>query len=97
MPDAERNLDALLAAVEERGREARETQARLEQREAELEALGARLTAQDERQRAREAELKRLEKDADRAGRRQARQYLMDARRLVEEALGAAAAGGAAG
>ena len=96
VPDAERNLDALLAAVEERGREARETQARLEQREAELEALGARLTAQDERQRAREAELKRLEKDADRAGRRQARQYLMDARRLVEEALGAARAAGTA-
>ena len=96
VPDAERNLDALLAAVEERGREARETQARLEQREAELEALGARLTAQDDRQRAREAELKRLEKDADRAGRRQARQYLMDARRLVEEALGAARAAGTA-
>jgi DNA mismatch repair protein MutS2 len=38
--------------------------------------------------------LKRLEKDADRAGKRQARQYLMDARRLVEEALGAARAAG---
>jgi DNA mismatch repair protein MutS2 len=96
VPDAERNLDTLLAAVEERGREARETQARLEQREAELEALGARLTRQDEHQRAREAELKRLEKDADRAGRRQARQYLMDARRLVEDALGVAKAAGAA-
>jgi DNA mismatch repair protein MutS2 len=96
VPDAERNLDALLAAVEERGRAARETQARLEQREAELDGLGARLTAQEESQRAREAELKRLEKDADRAGRRQARQYLMDARRLVEEALGAARAAGAA-
>jgi DNA mismatch repair protein MutS2 len=92
VPDAERNLDALLAAVEERGREGRETQARLEQREAGLEALQARLAAQDESQRAREAELKRLEKDADRAGRKQARQYLMDARRLVEEALGTARA-----
>lgn len=97
VPDAERNLDALLAAVEERGREVRQTQARLEQREAELGALQARLTVQDESQRAREAELKRLEKDADRAGRRQARQYLMDARRLVEDALGAARAAGAAG
>ena len=94
VPDAERNLDALLAVVEERGREAREAQARLEQREGELEALQARLTVQDENQRAREAELKRLEKDADRAGKRQARQYLMDARRLVEEALGAARAAG---
>ena len=97
LPDAERTLDALLAAVEERGREARETQARLEQREAELEALGARLAAQEERQRTREAELRRLAKDADRTGRQQARQYLMDARRLVEEALGAARAAGTAG
>ena len=97
VPDAERNLDALLAAVEERGREARETQARLEQRATELESLGARLSAQEESQRAREEELKRREKDADRAGRRQARQYLMDARRLVEEAIGAARAAGASG
>jgi DNA mismatch repair protein MutS2 len=94
VPDAERNLDALLAAVEERGREAREARARLEQREAELDSLQARLTVQDESQRAREADLKRREKDADRAGKRQARQYLMDARRLVEEALGAARAAG---
>ena len=97
VPDAERNLDSLLAAVEERGREARETRARLERREAELESLGARLSVQEESQRTREAELKRLEKEADRSGRRQARQYLMDARRLVEEALGAARAAGAAG
>ena len=94
VPDAERNLDTLLAAVEARGREILETQTRLEQREAEMEALQARLVAQDERQRAREAELKRLEKEADKAGKRQARQYLMDARRLVEEALGAARAAG---
>jgi DNA mismatch repair protein MutS2 len=94
VPDAERNLDALLAAVEERGREARETQARLDQRDAELEALAARLVAQEAGQTAREAELKRREKEADRAGRRQAKQYLMDARRLVEEALGAARAAG---
>ena len=94
VPDAERNLDALLAAVEERGREVRETQARLDQRDGELESLGARLAIQEESQRAREAELKRLEKDADRAGRRQAKQYLMEARRLVEAALGAARAAG---
>jgi DNA mismatch repair protein MutS2 len=94
VPDAARNLDALLAAVEERAREVRETQARLDQRDAELASLGARLTMQEESQKAREAELKRLEKDADRAGRKQAKQYLMDARRLVEEALGAARAAG---
>jgi DNA mismatch repair protein MutS2 len=94
VPDAERNLDALLAAVEERAREVRETQARLDQRDVELESLGARLAVQDASQRAREAELGRLAKDADRAGRRQVKQYLMNARRLVEEALGAARAAG---
>jgi DNA mismatch repair protein MutS2 len=94
VPDAERNLDALLAAVEERGREVRETQARVDRRDAELASLGARLAIQEEGQKAREAELKRREKDAERAGRRQAKQYLMDARRLVEEALDAARAAG---
>lgn len=94
VPDAERNLDALLAAVEERGQKARETQAALEAREADLDSLGARLALQEESQRAREAELKRLEREADRGGRRQAKQYLMEARRLVEDALGAARAAG---
>jgi DNA mismatch repair protein MutS2 len=92
VPDAERNLDALLAAVEERNREVRETQARVEQQDLELQSLAARLGAQEESQAAREAELKRREKEADRAAKRQAKQYLMDARRLVEEALGAARA-----
>jgi DNA mismatch repair protein MutS2 len=90
VPGAERNLDALLAAVEERERELRATQARLEERGVDLEALEARLRLQDEGQSAREAELKRREKDADRAGRQQARAYLMEARQRVEEALGAA-------
>ena len=52
--------------------------------------LGARLTVQQESQAAREAELKRREKDAERAGRQQARAYLLEARQRVEEALGAA-------
>ena len=45
---------------------------------------------QQEAQAAREAELKRREKDAERAGRQQARAYLLEARQRVEEALGAA-------
>jgi DNA mismatch repair protein MutS2 len=90
VPSAERNLDALLAAVEERERELRATQARLEERGVDLDALEARLRVQDESQSAREAELKRREKDADRAGRQQARAYLMEARQRVEEALGVA-------
>jgi DNA mismatch repair protein MutS2 len=98
VPDAERNLDTLLAAVEDRERELRAVQARVEERTVDLDGLEARLRVQDESQSAREAELKRREKDAERAGRQQARAYLMDARRLVEEALGGAraAADGAA-
>ena len=95
VPDAERNLDALLAAVEERGREVRETQSRLDQRDAELESLAARLTTQEESQAAREAELKRREKDADRAGRAAGEAVPAWMRgSLVEEALGAARAAG---
>jgi DNA mismatch repair protein MutS2 len=90
VPDAERSLDALLAAVEERRRELGAAQVELAERTVELDALQARLAAQQDAQTAREAELKRREKDAERAGRQQARAYLLDARQRVEEALGAA-------
>ena len=90
VPDAERSLDALLAAVEERQRELAGAQVELAGRAVELDALQARLAAQQESQAARDAELKRREKDAERAGRQQARSYLLQARQRVEEALGAA-------
>jgi DNA mismatch repair protein MutS2 len=90
VPDAERSLDALLAVVEERQRELATARAVLAEREIEIDTLGARLSAQQEAQAAREAELKRREKDAERAGRQQARAYLLEARQLVEEALGTA-------
>jgi DNA mismatch repair protein MutS2 len=94
VPAAERNLDALLAAVEERERELRETQAVIESRAVELGGLEARLSVQQEAQAAREAELKRREKDAERAARQQARVYLMEARQRVEEAIGSARVAG---
>jgi DNA mismatch repair protein MutS2 len=90
VPDAERSLDTLLAAVEERERELRVAQGTLAEREVELDSLAARLTLQNESQSAREAELKRREKEAERQGRQQARTYLLEARQRVEEALGAA-------
>jgi DNA mismatch repair protein MutS2 len=92
VPDAERSLDALLAAVEERQRDLATARAALAEREVEIDMLGARLTAQQEAQHAREAELKRREKDAERVGRQQARAYLLEARQRVEEALGTARA-----
>jgi DNA mismatch repair protein MutS2 len=90
VPDAERRLDALLAAVEERERQLRAEQAATAERAVELDSLAARLGVQEASQAAREAELKRREKDAEREGRRQARTYLMEARQRVEQALGAA-------
>jgi DNA mismatch repair protein MutS2 len=90
MPDAERNLDALLATVEARQRALQAEQAAQAERAIELESLEARLRTESESQAARSAELERREKGAEREGRRQAKAYLMDARRLVEEALGAA-------
>jgi DNA mismatch repair protein MutS2 len=94
VPDAERRLDALLAAVEERERELRVDQSRLEERAIELDSLAARLGVQQESQAAREAGLKRQEKEAEREGRKQARAHLLEARQRVEEALAAARGAG---
>jgi DNA mismatch repair protein MutS2 len=90
VPDAERRLDLLLAAVEERQRELSRRQEEAAERAIEQDALGARLAAQESSQAAREAELRRRERDAERAARQQARAYLLEARQLVEQALGAA-------
>jgi DNA mismatch repair protein MutS2 len=92
VPDAERSLDVLLASVEERQRELNAAREAAYARAIELDALQARLAMQEESQAAREAELKRREKEADRTGRQIAKNHLMEARRLVEEALGAARA-----
>ena len=73
VPDAERSLDTLLAAVEERQRELAAAQAALGERTVELDTLSARLAVQQESQATREADLKRRERDAERAGRQQAR------------------------
>ena len=90
VPEAERSLDTLLAAVEQRERELRVEQHAQAERAVDLESLAARLGLQSESQAAREAELKRREKESERQGRQQARAYLLEARQRVEEALGAA-------
>jgi DNA mismatch repair protein MutS2 len=92
VPEAERRLDALLAAVEERERELRLEQGTVAERAVELDAMAARLENQEISQAAREQELKRREKDAEREGRRQARAHLLEARQLVEAALASARA-----
>ena len=92
MPKAERELDALLATVEARARE-------LDAREQELAARDQSLRGDAEKVDARAAELAAGEREVkaraqslERQAREQARAYLLEARRKVEEALGRARA-----
>jgi DNA mismatch repair protein MutS2 len=90
VPRAARTLDALLADAERRALALEAAESELRMRDAESELRAARLAADLSAVEAREDALRRRERDADRTGREQARAYLLEARRLVEEALGAA-------
>src|SRR5205814_2829389 len=90
MPKAERQLDALLATVEARARE-------LDAREQELAARDQSLRGDAEKVDARAAELAAGEREVkaraqslERQAREQARAYLLEARKKVEDALGRA-------
>ena len=92
VPRAERALDALLASVETRARE-------LETKEQELTARDAALRMDAEQLDTRAAELAARERDVkaraqslERDAREQARAYLLEARKKVEDALGRARA-----
>ncbi len=92
VPNDERALDALLADVEARGRE-------LEARSLELEQSADRLRLDQESTTARadllaerEGAVRDRERALDRAARDQARAYLLEARKTVEQALGVARA-----
>ncbi len=87
VPDRERSLDALLAAVELRERDQVRREQELAAQHAEQLARGAGLESQAEAQTIREAALKKREKDAERAAREQARTYLLEAREKVEAAI----------
>ncbi len=87
VPDRERSLDALLAAVELRERDQMRREQELAAQVAENEAKAAALESQAESQSIREAALKKREKDAERVAREQARQYLLEAREKVEAAI----------
>ncbi len=91
-PAAERRLDAVLAEAERRALAAVEREveladlaARLTRREGELAALRETLAERERTASTREAEL-------EREGREQARRFLLEARKRVEEALGVARA-----
>ena len=88
VPDAERTLDRLLAAVEARGREMDARAAELETRAAQLELERQNLANLQNLHAELEAREKALDKDA----RDRARAYLLEARKTVEAALAQARA-----
>jgi len=92
VPRAARTLDALLADAERRARALEAAEANLAARDLESEGRAARLAVELESVEARETALRRRERDAERRAREQARAHLLEARQLVEQALGAARA-----
>ena len=91
VPERERALDALLHDVERRDQAIRAREAEVCEREATAASRLQNIEARETLATARESELRRNEKDADQRARRQARDYLLDARKRVEEAIVAAA------
>jgi DNA mismatch repair protein MutS2 len=90
VPDGERALDRLLHEVEARDQQLRIREAdllsRLEETTRQAEALAHRLGEVG----VREQQLRRQERDAEQRARSQSRDYLLEARRRVEDAIQAA-------
>lgn len=87
VPEAERELDRLLAAVEARRQALDREEAALQDRRADIERREAVAAATAASQAARETELRQREKHAERERARQAKAYLLEARKRVEQAL----------
>jgi DNA mismatch repair protein MutS2 len=87
VPEAERDLDRLLAQVELREQTLRAEESALLDRSLDVERREAVAAITAELQAARDAELKRQEKEAERERAKQAKAYLLQARKLVEDAL----------
>jgi DNA mismatch repair protein MutS2 len=94
VPEAERSLDALLAVVEERERELVRREQELTELLAANEAEQERLAALGAAHQVREKSLRERERGAEREALKEARQYLLEARRQVEEAVARAEQGG---
>lgn len=92
VPERERALDALLHDVERRDQAVRAREAEIRTREEEAASRLENIEARESLAGEREKELRRNEKDADQRARKQAREYLLDARKRVEEAIAAAGA-----
>src|SRR5881394_470540 len=92
VPERERALDALLATVEARARELEVRERELAAQDERLREDAARVDARADEVVARERDVKTRGQALESAAREQARGYLLEARRKVEEALGRARA-----
>jgi len=90
LPEAARSLDSILADLEAREEALNEKEATASAEIARLEAERIKADAAAASLENRDAEVADREREIEREGRQQARQYLLDARRRVEEALGMA-------
>jgi DNA mismatch repair protein MutS2 len=87
VPEAERELDRLLASVEAREQELRVHEHELIERTIEVDRREAVVSVREDEVSVRATEWARREKDAERERARQAKAYLLEARKRVEEAL----------
>jgi len=90
LPEAARSLDSILADLEVREEALAEKETAANEESARLEADRIKANAKAESLANREVEVADREREVEREGRKQARQYLLDARRRVEDALGVA-------
>jgi DNA mismatch repair protein MutS2 len=88
----DRRLDELLSQAEARNRDLEAQAGKVEAERSALEALAARLEIQAEAQRRKEKELADREREAEHSARGQTKAYLLEARKLVEQAIGQARA-----
>jgi DNA mismatch repair protein MutS2 len=92
LPAGERAVDALLAELESRQEMLRVAEAEATARHTEIVKQEERLAEQATQHEVREAELDRRLRESEHEGRSQARAYLLEARRRVEDALAMARA-----
>ncbi|MEO5824790.1 MAG: Smr/MutS family protein [Gemmatimonadales bacterium] len=87
VPEAERDLDQLIAAVEAREQSLHKLEAVLQERTIDISSREAVAASRDTVQDERDATLRAREKEAERDRARQAKAYLLEARRRVDAAL----------
>lgn len=91
-PEAERSVDALLADLERQEHELAQRERETSERETRLRAEGEGLDALRDSLMQQSRELHEERKRLEATGREEARRYLLEARKRVEEALGTARA-----